>query len=315
MAIRSTAQFSHNVALEVGPDGVWRGTAEPADQELSLVGDAPAIELTGGMLTLERRGVPEARVRAVAGGSHVARARFEVGEALETVLDDGDVLHLDRGAMAEVSLVLLREDHLVMALGAITRQIERAGLAIEVDPRADDVRFYYMRSLLDDRSSQLVWLDPQASDYEQQLAELDQIPAHITMVSIAARCEDWQTSAAVNRRAVQGGGRRWSFNYERVGTQFRTREEFIAHLRGLPERRPTDFFLRFVADGTVAEVREGECQVHEPWLFSVFSVASPNDAWSRSQVGVARTHPSLTPDRLQTSVRLILEGQVHFEHG
>jgi hypothetical protein len=315
MAIPPTAQFSHSVALRVGHDGVWRGTAEPADQDLGLVGDAPAIELTDSMLTLERRVGPAARlVRAVAGRSQVAKALFEVGEAPETVLQNGDVLHLDRGAMAELSLVLMREGSLVMALGAVTKRIERAGVAIEIDPRADDVRFNYMRSLLDEPKSLLVWLDPQAGDYDRQLAELDRIPAHVTMVSIAARCDDWQTSTAVNRRAVEDESRRrhWGFNYERVGTQFRTREEFIAHLRGLPERRPTDFFVRFVAEGTVAEVREGECRVHAPWVFSVCSVASPDDGWSRSHVGVARTHPSLTPDRLHTSVRLIQQNAPHF---
>jgi hypothetical protein len=300
----------------VGHDGVWRGTAEPSDEEPGLLGDAPAIELTGGILTFQRRVGPAARsVRQAAGRIEIGKARFQVGKAPETVLQNGDLMYFERGPMAELSLVLTREESLIMALGTVSRPMKQAGVATEIDPRADDLRFGYMRSLLDKPHTQLVWVDPQAADYERQLAELDRIPPHVTMVSIAVRCDDFHTSAAVNRRALQDQSRprQWSFNYEEVPTRFRTREEFIAHLRGLPERRPKDFFIRFAIEGTVADVREGECRVHAPWMFSVCSVFSPNYAWSLSHVGVARTHPSLTPECLHTSVGLIQQNTPKLE--
>ena len=315
MAIPYTAQFSHTVALQRSPDGAWRGVAESADQHSSLVGDAPAVQLSRGELTLERRSAPRpGPFRELIPESRVAMARFAVGDALEAVLGDGDVLHMDRGAMAELSLVLLRKGRLALALGAIDQKLERVGVTIEVDPRTDDALLYYVRSLLDRPDSQLVWLDPKAADYERQLAELGRIPPHVSMVSIAARCDDWQTSSAINQRALQNppGRRHWGFNYETVATTFRTREEFVAYLRALPQQRPADFFLRFVAEGTVAELREGECRVHEPWLFSVHSVASRKDGWSRSQAGVARAHASLTPECLHTSVRLVVESPIQF---
>lgn len=86
--------------------------------------------------------------------------------------------------------------------------LRKFGITVETDPRADDVRLYDMQSLLDQPDSQLVWLDPSSPHYESQLAELDRIPPHVTIISIAARSDDWATSSAVNRRAVGPDRRR-----------------------------------------------------------------------------------------------------------
>jgi hypothetical protein len=314
MAIPFTAQCRYTVTLRHGADGPWRGTADPADQGLSLVGDAPAIELDNGRLTLSRRALTPERLRA-GFGTPVVSASVGIGDALETVLRDGDRLQVLRGGMAELALVLRREERLVMALGVVTEDLKEAGIGVEVDPRADDGRFYYMRSLLDRKDAMLVWLDPASAEYEAQLSELDRIPPHVTMVSIAARCDDWTTSTAVNRRAVGDNRRshRWGFNYERVDARVRTREEFVRYLRGLPDRRRTDVFLRFAAGGQVVDLRAGECAALDPWLLSVGSVRPADDGWAHSHLGVARMHPALTAERLLASVQAVLRGGMQFE--
>jgi hypothetical protein len=54
MVIPDTAQFTYTVALQRGADGAWRGAADHTGHHKGLVGDAPAIALANGRLTLER---------------------------------------------------------------------------------------------------------------------------------------------------------------------------------------------------------------------------------------------------------------------
>jgi hypothetical protein len=314
MAILAAARFAYTVTLRRGEDGVWRGRADPADAPPHLVGDTPDVAIAGGMLTMDNPSPGRRPSLSHIDGPMASKALIHIGEALETVLHDEDVLWMHRGAMADVGLVLMRGGSLVFALGAETTWLRRLGIIVETDPRADDVRFYDMQSLLDQPDSQLVWLDPSSPHYESQLAELDRIPPHVRTVSIAARADDWATSSAVNRRAVGPDRRRaWGFNFERVDTRFQTRDDFIAHLRTLPKQRPNDLFLRFTVDGRQHEIREGESVLREPWLFCVCRVASPDDPWSSTHIGVARAHPALTADALRASARLIWEKHIQIE--
>jgi hypothetical protein len=316
MAIPAAAQFAYTVTLRRGMDGVWRGRAGPADARPQLVGDTPDVAIADGILTMDNPSSGRRR-----GLSHVdqpmaSKALIAIGEALETVLHDEDVLSMHRGAMADVGLVLIRGGDLVLALGDVTQSLRKFGITVETDPRAEDVRFYYMQSLLDQPDSQLVWLDPSSPHYESQLAELDRIPRHVTTVSIAARADDWATSSAVNRRAVSHDRRRpWQFNFERVDTRFQTRDDFIAYLRTLSKQRPEDLFLRFTVDGRQHEIRKGESVLREPWLFCVSEVASLDWGWSSTHIGIARAHPALTADVLRASARLIWEKHIQIELG
>jgi hypothetical protein len=303
MAIRAEAQFNYTFRLRRGLDAVWRGEAHGAPDEPHLVGPTPRVSLSDGVLSLtaatslrrflaRSRGVPMAAVASIG-----------VGAALEAVLEDDDAIRYDRDGMGALGLVVTRGDRLVLAIGAVTPRLGDFGLAVETDPRADDVRFYYMRSLLDDPKATLVWLDPGSPEYESQLAELDRIPPHVTMVSIAARADDWTAAHAVNERALGTRRHRWGMNFERVDTRIRTRDDFVAHLRSLPKRRPDDFFVRFTVEGCSADVREGEGLASGSWLFYVAKVASTESAWTSSQVGVAREHPALTVEALRESVQ------------
>ena len=314
VSILPEAQFNYVVRLRRGPDAVWRGTATATPDEPHLVGATPGIELANGVLSIvgPTSHEPRRRRRSVETYPISSRAAMAVGDTLEAVLRDDDVIDLDRGPMGTVGIVVSRDNQLVVALGDVTRRVERFGISIVVDPRADDVRFYYMKSLLDRPDALLVWLDPASPAYESQLEELEHVPRDITMVSLAARCSDWKASSEVNGR-VTGVPRRWGFNFETVSPRFATREDFIDYLRSLPSARPRDFFLAFTVDGQPIVVREGETRAEAGWLIHVDEVSSPDWGWEPSAIGMARAHPGLSADALKTSVQQITHKHMQIE--
>ncbi len=316
MAIDSSAQFDYLATLRHDSDRVWRGRATGTPDRPQLVGTQPAVELTAGVLTLTDdttgaavRSITNPRPSKIAGAT-----ALQVGEAPEALIQDGDQIRLNRDGMGTLALIVAREGRLILGLGAVAHSLAEFGVSVDIDPRADEVRFYYMKSLLDQPDAVLVWLDPVSPDYSSQLAELDHIPAHITMVSIAARCADWSEAVAVNDRAVGGRRTRWGFNYELVAERFQTREQFVGYLRALPERHRGEFFLRFRDGGRHVDVREGECTLLDPWLLCVDEVEM-GSAWTASRIGIGRTQSNLSPDALRESVRKFTQWNMRIGRG
>ena len=113
MAISEEGTFEYEA--ELTPDGtspseiVVQGKDRGRRGPVRLVGLRPRIRFWGEKIVLIAESQDDAPIR---------RFSFPVGEAVFLVARAGDALHVVRTATGDVGLSLLRDDRLVLALGA-----------------------------------------------------------------------------------------------------------------------------------------------------------------------------------------------------
>jgi hypothetical protein len=117
-----------------------------------------------------------------------AHATFTIGHALAMALRAGDRFAFHRYGTGDLGLWLLRDDALVLALGAIRQAPLGPGLTIADDPRMYDAYWSYVeqdghrttleRRVVDHAGPHVLWVDPAGIDHGQ-LGELlaDQLAA------------------------------------------------------------------------------------------------------------------------------------------
>lgn len=103
MAIPISCQFDYTVVVNRTCSRALRGRATAAADSArhpGLVGDQPDLELTSGVVHLYRSESPVRALDAHHGswGCPASRASFRVGEALDAIVEDGDLVR-DSGTM------------------------------------------------------------------------------------------------------------------------------------------------------------------------------------------------------------------------
>jgi len=310
MVIHSSGLFDHRASLRRHRAGVWRGRAEPNQQEETLVGDAPHLELSEGNLALARAQFDWLGV--FKRDPLTARVSFGVGGAFEAVLENDDVIRTCRAGTGDLAAMLTRNGQLVMALGAVDGLLVPAGIAVEMDPRAREVDFYPVAWMVQKPDVKLFWLDPDDPHLDRRLDEIRCAPPEVTTVILVARGGDRAKVTALNQRAVSSRRPTGSWWFQVAPERVRTEAELMAYLEQLPKTRPDDLWLRFTIDGRTFEVREGEYQLHDPWHLFVAKVYTPGTPGEFSQLGVARVHPALMADVFTSSVQRIATGSINF---
>ena len=314
MAIPAASCFDYEAPLTRSRSGGWTGLAVPtANQSVhpGLAGDQPTLELAGGTVTLRRTESVLGRFKShhQSWGTSPSQVSFRVGEALEAVVEDGDLLCVSRGGTTDLSATLCRSNYLVMGLGAVAHRRLGPGVTIQEDPRANDVDLYHLTTTLDRPDTTLVWLDSSDPHVDEALSELSRPPGTGLVIAIAG--PDSEERRQLNwRAAALASGAHTSCEFVDVDSRFTTRETWLDYLRQLPKTRPRDLSIRFGFDGQDIDVREGEYAFREPWHLFVAKVYTPGIPGEWSQLAVARKHRVLTAQMVVDSTELIASGQL-----
>lgn len=166
MATHPAGGFLYSAQMRPDGSGVWRGRAPAGDQQVSLVGDAPELELTQGRLTLISTWAAPTRKFFLRGSWNDspphARVSVRVGRSLELVLETGDTIRAFRGSTGDVAVVVTRGHRLIIAIGAVADHVRDTGITVEADPPVSKADRSRLADSVDD--GVLSFRSPRASD-------------------------------------------------------------------------------------------------------------------------------------------------------
>lgn len=310
MAIPLVGQFFYQTTLERIGGKTWGGRALPRvdrSKHPGLAGDAPGVRLADGAieLTCTDRDLSEVADTHWRTTEPARRVSFPVGSALDAVAADGDVLRVYRGATTDLAATIVRDSRLVIALGAIARHEFHEGIVIEEDPRADEMKLYPLRPLLDDPATTLVWLDANDPRVHEELEARLDTPTPGRILAIAGLDEEQRRRLNMRLPELTFPSRHTSTDFVQIGARFSSVEQWVAYIRGLPATRPNDLHIRFTVNGADVIVREGDDAFHAPWHLVVTKVRTWGIPGEGSKLAIARAHDALTREMLIESAALI----------
>jgi hypothetical protein len=310
MAIHLARQFYYEAIVRKTAPGVWGGQAAagpPDGLHPGLAGDRPRLEVTGGAVILHRTEPATGRLNPDVQDwkRPVTRVAFRIGQAVEAVIHEGDVLSVLRGGTTDLGLALTRSDEFIIGLGAIDARRLRPGITIEEDPRAAESDLYHLAEKLDDPETTLAWLDASDPHADAALERLPHLPGRRLVVAVTGKTPEERREVIHRAAEPPLGPTHGSHEYLDVPPEFTTPEQWVAYLRQLPKTRPRDLYIRFNLEDHSVDVREGEYAFSKPWHLYVAKVHKPGIPGEWSQLGIAREHPAITRAILVESTNLI----------
>ena len=314
MAVGPLGQFDYRATLK-RTDAGFAGRALPSAAERlhpGIVGQQPTIELREGTIILRRGWIDRLAGRVRYKGrfrTPLSSVSLSAGELLHRVALDGDVLRLCRGGTGDVGLTLMRSGELLVGVGAAAGMLP--GISIEDDPRIPTTALQLLRPVLLDPRTRFVWLDT-ASTTEGQEPPLDSMAGETVVVAVAGGDVE-RRRAVLHRLSTRGTDQgQASTSYVDVSERFTTLDEWLAYVRRLPNRRPSDPYVRFTfADGYV-DVGEGHGAFARPWHLFVNRVYEPGIPGALSTVGVVREHPEVDSETVEDATIGVSDGMFDF---
>jgi hypothetical protein len=296
MAIPRSSGFDYHTVLHAVGDHAWAGRADD-DASESLLGHRPSVTVTSGLVTLTRK----------ARSGLVPAASFDGGEALDAVLQEGDVLSCWYTGTAEIGLSVTRAGSLLLALGALD-DVSSAGITIELDPRVEEVELAEALHFIDGPGTRIVWLDAQhPCELDSRIRELDADSPGVTALAIVARTDNLETRLALNRRTMQRHRRR-SMIFLQASERFVRVEDWLEYVRTLPHERPADLWLRIRSGNDEKLVPQGTTATIDGWLVHVLRVFERGIPGRLSQVGLVRADLGIPIASIERSTSAVASG-------
>lgn len=316
MAISSAGLFNHELVIARDASGAWSGEAAPRREGArhpGLVGEQPQVTLSGGVVTLRRRAsiLDLFNSHCRRGDNLAGRASFRVGDALEAVAEDGDLLRVARFGTGDFAATLFRRGHLVIGLGALLATPLGDAISIEEDPRAHEVRFYHLATDIHRPGTIVAWIDSADPNVDAAIQRLAQLPGNRSIIAIAGT-DPVRQMEVHHRVAGQSLGGHSSREYVAVPSRFSTRAEWYSYLEQLPKSRPTDMYVRFRLGGLEVDVREDRYAFSSPWHLHVAKIYRWGTPGEMSQLAIAQSHPALDGRMVMESARQIVSGRFDF---
>lgn len=303
MAIPGFSCYDYHATLHLDAEGHLAGAADETDADV-LLGRGPAVVVRGGRVTMTRR------PGGFTGRSGVSTASFDGGTALGSVLRPQDRLSCRRGFTAEIGCAVSRNGALRLGLGALG-DMPGLGVAVEHDPRVEEVELARTMRFMDRPGTRFVWLDPERPrELEATLHDLDRGIAGTEFVTIVVRTDDQAVSHELNRRTMMMPPRPGlaAMTFRTVSPRFSSAEEWLRYARALSPKRPSDLWLRIGLGGREYTVAEGTTAMADGWLVHVLRVHEPGEPGCLSQLGVAAADAGVTAAMLESSTAAIAAG-------
>ena len=300
MAIPPWTCFNYRTILHAMGDHAWTGSADD-DGADSLLGHQPSVKVISGRVTLTRSS------HAAPSRSLALAASFDGGDALDALLQEGDVLSCWLGGTAEIGLSVTRAGSLLLGLGALPDP-PGAGITLEYDPRVEEVELARdIRRIIDRPGTRFVWLDPQQpSKLESRFREIDAACWDVNPLAIVARTDDPTVSLGLNRRMMQSPRRQ--FVFLNASERFTRVEDWLEYARGLSRDRPGDLWLNFRSGNEERLVSQGTTATIDGWLVHVFRIFERGLPGRLTQVGLVRADLGVTTASLERSTAAVAGG-------
>ena len=140
MAIPMSGTFDYRFRIRKGGSSqpqswLGRGVNLRAGSGPSLCGSGPELGLSVGWVTLHSNAVDLNQLAKREFGNPVESASFQVGDSLALALRDQDTLLFSRYGTGDLAIGLVRDEKLVLGLGAVTQLHLGPAIHLEDDPR------------------------------------------------------------------------------------------------------------------------------------------------------------------------------------
>jgi hypothetical protein len=272
-------------ASEAG-ETIWTGRADRASGRFpGAAGREPLVSIGGGWMTLtatetdeELSGDPSTplnRQPAIA-------VNIEIGTIVQGLLAAGDEIRMRRHGMGALSLVLHRDNQLILAFGAICGSLTaREPFFVRDDPRRALQREYELAEWVQRRNAYVVLFDPAIEDTAAFVRRVEALGPQRPLI-IGTR-QGIPTMSDFPRGMTNRFGSICYVN----DPPFSNVDAWRAHLESSPSEEPDDLKLEFVLGKDVVRLGAGEKAILGPYVVRAESVDW--DGWAHSAAGVARS--------------------------
>lgn len=241
---------------------------------------------------------------------------WAVGEAAEAVLADGDALYLPRmlhqeveeagyAVGAERALMIIREGRLQLAMGAVGPSPDPDVVLHDQTPNIF-AEWSIVAEQLARPDTAFVWLDPAASDFEEQRARLRNTTAAHVVVAIAP-ADDAVQAGLHNSLFALTGRSSGSLHTAFVTSEFAEPAAWLAFVRALPRTYPRDDRVWITIDGSRYELADSQKLTVDGWHLWVPHIGR-HFRDEPTRLGVARAQGALTMQMLVRSVWALKQG-------
>src|SRR5215813_2098882 len=320
MSIPACGTFDYRVVVQrsIHRADRWIGQARSlrgSSSHPGLAGERPMFELECGHIKLSST---ESKLSRITNPHFrkwrrlpLASASFEVGDAPAMALQPEDELSFYRESTGDLALTVIRNESLILALGAVTHLPIGGEIQVEEDPRLKEWNpdLAYTFDQLEDPDNQVFWIDVGAGNLEGQLAVISRTPQSDRII-VGIR----GTPVEGGRGSIPAGiwdkilrRSRGELSCCSVETHFRDKNAWIDYLRQMPRERPKDFYLSF----TIQDDRINLCEGDEAYLGAYHVRVERIYRWGLpgefSMLAIARLSDSLTREMVMKSAKDIMK--------
>ena len=230
-----------------------------------LAGALPHFQLSNGSVTLR----PHESDRSHLANRYLRERRwspsqlaFQVGEALELTLQQGDTLLLSYSETCDFGISLLRDDKLVLALGDVFTMPLGTEVKLANDPRMRHHRLWHEIAVgLRNPNTRLVWIHPQDGDLASWKARLEGYSTGHHLI-VAVREPGHELRTAIRKILPKGS----SFSLTSVNPSFADEKAWRATLDTVAGGPPNDPYVSVYIRGRETHLREGQKAYSESYL-------------------------------------------------
>jgi len=233
------------------------------------VGDCPFFELRGNFVTLRRS---ESWLSTLMDKRYrqwkrpVAEFTFCVGPAVAAIARPGDLVSVYNLGTAQKAVTIVRDGHLVLALGAVAGLPLGDGVRVSEDRRRRQWCLYDFAEKLHYPRTHVVWFDARENDVEKFCERVYALPRRINLIVAVAgtRREDWMWDGPPGLAALESRVRERenAVSFHHVKDRFRTEQSWRTYMDQVPRGMPDDLFVGVSIRGIHARLRDGEtCQI------------------------------------------------------
>lgn len=311
MAIPDCGTFQYSVKpkmQKLGGDG-WVGRAtslRDSSEHPGLAGARPHFRLSKGSISLRPTEFALSRwtnKHFREWPSTPSPLSLQVGDAMGLALQDEDVLHLARSGTGDLGVSLLRDEKLVLALGAVFLVPLGAELKLANDPRMQNPLQYEIAADLRRAETHVVWINSEEGDLASWKLKLESVPVgHHLMVVV--REAGYALTNEIFRIAPEGWPRK---SFHSVDFSIANEKAWRESLEPFAGGPPKDPYVSVWIRGNQIRLHEGQEEIFESYFLRLERYFWYYDIPGKDAIlAIAQLSPKLPKDAVVRSLEPFL---------
>ena len=313
MAIPFCGTFEYRVNLKrakAALTSAWVGraisTRDPSIHP-GLAGARPRLRLSDGTVTLQRAESALSRwtnKHFREWGLPPSRVSFQVGDAVSLALTDGDLLWLRRSSTGDLGISILRDEKLVLAVGAVFDLPMGDEVKLANDPRMQDPFQYEIAAALQWPDTKVARIDSAKGDLASWKERLERIPLGGHLI-IALREPGFSVEDAIDSDICPRGWPSCSFTSVDPGcADEKAWRQALEPFAGGP---PKDPCISVVIRGNEICLREGQEELFGSYFVRLERYFQRGIPGREAILGIAQLSSRLTKDTFVQSLEPFLK--------